>query len=105
MTDLTITLEEDGNKGRYVARLPGSAEEAEMTYSRISPSRIIVDHTGVPDAFKGMGVGKALALNIISEARSKGFTIVPLCPFLKAQADRNPDWGDVIEGMAAPAAG
>ena len=26
MTDLTITLEEDGNKGRYVARLPGSAD-------------------------------------------------------------------------------
>ena len=105
MTDLTITLEESGSKGRYVARIPGSTEEAEMTFSRISPTRIIVDHTGVPEAFKGMGVGKALAVNIIAEARAKGFTIVPLCPFLKAQADRNPDWGDVIEGMPAPAAG
>ena len=33
MTDLTITLEESGSKGRYVARIPGSTEEAEMTFS------------------------------------------------------------------------
>lgn len=103
MTDITITLEENGNKGRYVAQITGSDEVAEMTFSRISSTRIIVDHTGVPEAFKGMGVGKALALNIVKEAREKGFTIVPLCPFLKAQADRNPDWADVIEGLKAKA--
>ena len=103
MTDITITLEEEGSKGRYVARLPGSDEEAEMTFSRISPTRIIVDHTGVPEAFKGQGVGKALALNVVKEAREKGFKIVPLCPFMKAQADRNPDWADVIEGLKVKA--
>lgn len=99
MTDVVITLEETGSKGRYVARLPGSDEVAEMTFSRLSPTRIIVDHTGVPDVFKGQGVGKALAENIVREAREKGFTIVPLCPFLKAQADRNPGWSDVIEPL------
>ena len=46
-----------------------------------------------------MGVGSALARNIVEEARAKGFTIIPLCPFLKAQADRHPDWADVIEGL------
>mgnify|MGYP000657218153 CR=1 FL=1 len=97
--DITITLEESGSKGRYVAHVDGQADTGEMTYSRLSPTRIIVDHTGVPDSLKGMGVGSALARHVVAEARDKGFTIVPLCPFLKAQADRHPDWSDVIEGL------
>ena len=96
---ITITLEETGSKGRYVARVEGQEETGEMTYSRLSATRIIVDHTGVPDSLKGMGVGSALARNIVEEARAKGFTIIPLCPFLKAQVDRHPDWADVIEGL------
>lgn len=97
--DIEITLEEDGSKGRYVAHVAGQADTGEMTFSRISPTRVIVDHTGVPDSLKGMGVGSALARHVVTQAREKGFTIVPLCPFLKAQAERHPDWDDVIEGM------
>lgn len=95
--ELKITLEDTGSKGRYVARLPGVAEEAEMTFSRANEKLIIVDHTGVPDSMAGKGVGKALAQNVIEEARTKGFKIIPLCPFLKAQADRHPEWSDVIQ--------
>ena len=51
------------------------------------------------DSLKGMGVGSALARHVVAQAREKGFTIVPLCPFLKAQAERHADWDDVIEGM------
>ena len=99
--DIQISLEETDNKGRYVARIAGIEAEGEMTYSRISPKRIIVDHTGVPDTLRGQGIAQALALNIVAEARAKGFTIVPLCPFLKAQADKHPEWADVIEGVKA----
>jgi predicted GNAT family acetyltransferase len=97
--DIEITHEAQGSKGRYVARFEDTDATAEMTYSRISPTRIIVDHTGVPDSLGGRGVGTALARHVVAEARAKGFTIVPLCPFLKAQAERHPDWSDVIEGM------
>jgi hypothetical protein len=97
--DIQITQEETGSKGRYVAHIDGETDTAEMTYSRISPSRIIVDHTGVPDSLGGKGIGTALARHVVAEARATGFTIVPLCPFLKAQAERHPDWADVIEGM------
>ena len=99
--DIQISLEETDNKGRYVARIAGIEAEGEMTFSRISPTRIIVDHTGVPNALRGKGIAQALALHVVAEARTKGFTIVPLCPFLKAQADKNPDWSDVIEGAKA----
>ena len=96
--NFTITLEDHGKKGRYVLRPEGGTDEAEMTYSRASDTLIIVDHTGVPEVFRGRGYGKVLAERVVQDAREKGFKIVPLCPFFKAQADRHPDWADVISG-------
>ena len=92
-----ITLSETGSKGRYVISPDGSEAEAEMTFSRMSDSLVIVDHTGVPDEFRGRGYGKALAERVVADAREKGFKIVPLCPFFKAQADRHPEWSDVVQ--------
>ncbi len=68
-----------------------------MTWSRLSSSRIIIDHSGVPDRLRGPGVGAALARHFAETERTEGFRILPLCPFLKAQAERHPDWSDVIE--------
>ncbi|MEM8726438.1 MAG: GNAT family N-acetyltransferase [Pseudomonadota bacterium] len=93
---LDISHEEHGQKGRYVIRPEGAGEEAELTYSRASDTLIIVDHTGVPDAFRGRGYGKLLAERVVADARENGIKIVPLCPFFKAQAQRHPEWSDVI---------
>ncbi|MEQ9469440.1 MAG: GNAT family N-acetyltransferase [Roseitalea porphyridii] len=91
---MQITEENGPTGGRYIARLEGA--EAEMTFSRASPTLVIIDHTGVPDALRGKGVGQALALHAVEAARAGGWKIIPLCPFFKAQAQRNPDWRDVI---------
>lgn len=86
---------EDGPKGgRYVTGDAG--QEAEMSFSRASPKLIIVDHTGVPDLYRGQGVGARLALHAVEEARKGGWKIIPLCPFMKSQAERHPEWADVI---------
>ncbi|MGJ8571157.1 MAG: GNAT family N-acetyltransferase [Hoeflea sp.] len=88
-------IEETGSTGgRYVASLKGV--EAEMTYSRASPQLVIIDHTGVPDSLRGKGVGQALALHAVQAARAGGWKIIALCPFFKAQAQRHPDWRDVV---------
>jgi len=91
---MQITEENGPTGGRYIARLEEA--EAEMTFSRASPTLVIIDHTGVPDALRGKGVGQALALHAVEAARAGGWKIIPLCPFFKAQAQRNPDWRDVI---------
>ncbi|MBP2557991.1 putative GNAT family acetyltransferase [Neorhizobium galegae] len=91
---MNITLEETRSGGRYVAEVEG--HYAEMTYSRASPELVIVDHTGVPDALRGKGVGQALAQHAVEEARRGGWKIIPLCPFFKAQAERHPDWQDIL---------
>lgn len=91
-----IRREEEGSKGRYVLSRDGG--EAVMTYSRLSPTRIIVDHTEVPDALRGSGAAFALVEHLVADARARGFTVVPLCPYVAAQARRHQDeWADVFQ--------
>jgi predicted GNAT family acetyltransferase len=92
---MDITNENTKSGGRYVAKIDG--DEAEMTYSRQSPELIVVDHTGVPEPLRGKGIAQALAVHAVEEARKGGWKIVPLCSYLKAQAERHPDWQDVIK--------
>ncbi|GAB5449290.1 GNAT family N-acetyltransferase [Gymnodinialimonas sp.] len=89
-----ITRHVTDTKGRYVLVQDGI--EAELTYSIASPTLIIADHTGVPDSLRGTGAGLALAERLVTDARAEGVKIIALCPFVKAQAKRNPDWSDVI---------
>ena len=94
---VTITRSEEGSKGRYEARVGGREGIGELTYSRMSPTRIIADHTAVDDRLRGAGVGKALVERLIADARGEGFTIVPLCPFVRSQYQRHPEWSDVMD--------
>lgn len=93
--DLPIELEDNGAKGRYVVRGPDGAE-AEMTFTRVGERRIIIDHTVVPDAFRGQGIGAKLVTRAVEDARAAGKTILPLCPFAAAQFKRHPEWADVL---------
>lgn len=86
--------ERGASGGRWSVIVDG--HEAEMTYSRASPTLIIIDHTAVPDALRGRGVGQALVLHAVEQARRDGFKILPLCPFAKAQFERHADWADVL---------
>ena len=95
MTELTIKREDGPNGGRYTVTVNG--DEAEMTYSRAGKSRIIIDHTGVPDSMRGLGVGKQLVEAAVKDARAEGFKIIPLCPFAKATLEKHAEWHDVVQ--------
>lgn len=91
-----IELEESGSKGRYVLRGPDGAE-AELTFTRVGDKQLIIDHTGVPDAFRGQGAGLRLVSRALEDARTSGRKIIPLCPFAAAQFRRHPEWADVLK--------
>ena len=97
MADIEITREDTGSKARYVARVAGVEGEGELTLSKLSDTMVIADHTAVPDSMRGMGVARALAERLVADARAAGQKIVPLCPFVRAEAMRRDDWGDVIQ--------
>ena len=95
MSEIDISREDGEAGGRYVTVVDG--HEAEMTYSRAGTSRIIIDHTGVPDALRGKGVGVALVKRAVDDARAEQFKIIPLCPFAKATLQKHPEWSDVVQ--------
>jgi predicted GNAT family acetyltransferase len=91
-----IQIEDTGSKGRYFLRGPDGAE-AEMTFSKAGEHMIIIDHTEVPDAFRGQGAGLRLVTRAVEDARGAGKKIIPLCPFANAQFKRHQEWADVLK--------
>jgi predicted GNAT family acetyltransferase len=97
MTELNIDRQDGPTGGRYVATVDGIEAEAQLIYSRAGPKLIIADHTEVPDVFRGRGVGRLLATRMVEDARRDGARIRALCPFVKAERSKHPDWADVFQ--------
>ncbi len=45
---------------------------------------------------RGTGVALALVKQLIADARTQGFKILPTCSYIAVQAKRHPEWADVI---------
>jgi hypothetical protein len=95
---ISIAHSESESSGRYEARVEAHEGVGELTYSRLSPTKIIADHTGVDHSLRGTGVARALVERLVADARRDGFKIVPRCSFVVAQFRRHPEWSDVMEG-------
>ena len=93
---ITITRSESNSRGCYEACIAGREGSGELAYSRLSPTKIIADHTGVDDSLRGTGVARALVERLVADARRDGTRIVPQCSYVRAQFQRNPDWSDVM---------
>lgn len=96
MSDISITREDRPTGGRYVARIEGIDAEGEITFTRPRDGVISANHTGVPEAMAGKGVANALLNFMLDDARKTGFRIVPVCPFVRKQYTRHPEWADLF---------
>ena len=94
---ITITHSESASEGRYEASVAGRDGMGKLTYSRVSPTKIIAEHTVVDNSLRGTGVATALVERLVADARSNGVTVVPQCSFVVAQRERHPEWSDVME--------
>lgn len=93
--DIEIQHEESDTKGSYYVEV-GGRKVGEMTYSKAGTDRIIIDHTEVDDSMRGTGLGKKLVERAVEDARKKGISIVPLCPFARSVFDKNENLRDVL---------
>jgi predicted GNAT family acetyltransferase len=59
MVDHKISKEKSETRGRYITVVDGL--EAELTFSKMGDTGVIADHTGVPEALEGRGVGQVLS--------------------------------------------
>lgn len=86
----------NGAAGRYVATIDGIDGEAEITFTVRGPALISADHTGAPDSMRGTGAAMKLVEHMIADARANNFKIVPICPYVRAQYKKHPEWRDVM---------
>ncbi len=96
MSDITITREDGERKGRYVARIGGIDAEGEIEFTYPRDGVISANHTRVPDVMGGRGVAGALLQFMLEDARTNGFRIVPVCPYVRGQYAKHPEWADLF---------
>ena len=56
--------------------------------------RMVFTHTEVPPADEGKGIASRLMKEALSDARRRGFRIVPVCSFVVAYVRRHPEFAD-----------
>lgn len=94
--DIHFDKQASSTSGRYVATLDGIDGEAEITFTVRGPKLISADHTGAPDTMRGTGVAAKLVEHMIADARANGVKIIPICPYIRAQYKKHPEWRDVM---------
>ena len=88
MSDAPTDVRDDTTASRFVIAEDGV--EAELLYRKLA-GRLILIHTGVPDALGGRGIGGRLIRAAIADARAEHLTIVPWCPFARRWLADHPD--------------
>ncbi len=96
MNGITITKQDGERRGRYVARIDGIDAEGEITFTHPREGVISANHTGVPEEMGGRGVAGALLAFMLEDARTNGFKIIPICPYVRAQYAKHPEWADLF---------
>jgi predicted GNAT family acetyltransferase len=86
-----MNVEHDEKAARFTVRVEGDDENAELTYLRVGPKLIDIQHTYVPAGGRGHGVAEALATAAFDYARDRGFRVVPTCPFVRKWLRLHPE--------------
>jgi len=86
MTDAEVT----DNQAESRLEIDTGGEPAELIYKRRA-DRLVLIHTGVPEALSGRGLGGQLVQAALNKAAADGLTVVPLCPYARSWLERHPD--------------
>src|SRR5207302_10770385 len=95
-----VQVRDSPDAHRYEARV--GDEVAGFAEYRLVPGRIIFTHTQIEPSFEGKGIGGRLAAGALDDARSRGLSVTPLCPFIAGYIDRHPAYADLV-AKASPA--
>jgi uncharacterized protein len=83
------------NTTRHQFELESDGETAVLLY-HANGKTLFLDHTGVPEALEGRGIGGQLAKASLEFARTEGMEVVPACPFVLSYLRRHPEYVDVV---------
>lgn len=58
---------------------------------KLTGSRIAFTHTETGDAFSGRGLARKLVAGELADARRRGLSVLPFCPYVRRVIAQNPD--------------
>ena len=101
---ITIQHNETEKNGIFEAWMRATEEGActepvqvgEMTYSRPTPKRMIIDHTQVFEGFEGRGIARQMVLAAVDFARANSHKIIPVCSYAQKVLTRTDEYKDVL---------
>jgi predicted GNAT family acetyltransferase len=91
---MAIEVRDNPDEERYQATVDG--EVAGFSIYRTRPGLIAFVHTEVDDAFEGQGVGSTLVREELDDARRRGLSVLPFCPFVNAYIERHREYVDLV---------
>ncbi len=89
-----IEIRDDRESGRYAISVDG--EPAGFTQYRDRPPGLAFVHTEIDDRFEGQGLGSHLISFALDDARSRGLSVLPFCPFVRSYIQRHPEYLDLV---------
>ena len=63
---------------------------------RLHGDVITLVHTEVDEAYAGQGHAGTLARSALDDARSRGLSVVPSCPYVAAYIRKHPEYADLV---------
>lgn len=95
MSEVTITHDDRGDRGRYEAHVPGSEHTGHLDWVARGDGVRAATHTLVPPAIGGRGVAAELVEAMVADARQAGFRIDPQCSYVEAMFRRHREWAEL----------
>ncbi|GAB3179740.1 GNAT family N-acetyltransferase [Micromonospora palomenae] len=92
---MEFTVNDAPERERFEARDESGALAGLVTY-QLTGSIIAYTHTEVDPQFEGRGLGSTLARAVMDDARARGRTVVPICPFLAEWLGKHPEYDDIV---------
>jgi predicted GNAT family acetyltransferase len=85
---------DDPSATRYVIR-HSEAPVGFVTY-RLAPGVITFLHAEVDPSREGEGFGSRLVRGALDDARARGLSVRPVCPFVAEYIERHPEYADLV---------
>ena len=90
------TVEHERTKSRFVIRVAG--QEAFLGY-RQEGTTLDLQHTFVPDAFRGRGLAERLCQAAFEYAKVNHLAVIPSCSYVSgAYLKRHPEYAPLVRG-------
>lgn len=91
---MPVPISHDIAAGRFSTERDG--HQAELVY-RIQDGRLVIDHTGVPQAIGGKGIAGELVKAALDYARASGLRVVPACSYSAVYVQKHPEYADLVD--------